>query len=363
VTAASTKASRAPRLAGGLLRLHPDRRLANLAGEGSEEAFEELVRRHRSALVRFASPIAPSGSAEDVVQDSFVKAHRALTGGDRPEKPRAWLYRIVRNTALNELRDHRPNDHLDESYDGVEQPLEVAERHRQVTALIDSLRGLPRAQREAIVQRELEGRGHAEIAASLEVSPGAVRQLIFRARETLRAGAAALIPIQLLRLIAFSGATEQVGGAAGTGLGLTAVKVGLGAVLATGAVVTGLDGGKLSDSPAGAAKAVAAVPSNRSARANATSAAENGAADDSSSSPVAAVTTGTEPVSNPSPRQTASGPGPGGERDWGDRSFDSSPPPPTDVGGSDQDGPGSYQGPGATTATSGDQPCPDQTGS
>jgi RNA polymerase sigma factor (sigma-70 family) len=241
-TASTAPCVRQSRLTGVMLRVQPDGRLASLAGEGSDEAFEEIVRRHRSSLVSFAARIAPPGSADDVVQDSMVKAHRALARGDSPDNPRAWLYRIVRNTALNELRDHRDHEHLDENYDGVEQPPQAAERRQQTARLFQSIQALPQAQREALVARELEGKGHDEIAESLEVSPGAVRQLIFRARESLRAAAGLLIPMQLLRAIALSGAAEPVaGGVAGAGIGLTAAKLGLGAVLATGAIVAGLD--------------------------------------------------------------------------------------------------------------------------
>lgn len=235
-----------PSLAGALLRTQPDERLAELAGEGSERAFDELVRRHRSALVGFASSISSPGHADDVVQDSIVKAYMALGRGDRPDCPRAWMFRIVRNTALNDLRDWRPHDQIDENYDGVEQPPAAAERRRELGALVVALRKLPEAQRQAIVQRELEGRGHEEIATDLSISPGAVRQLIFRARTTLRAGIGALVPMGILRAVALSGAAEPAAtGAAGTGLGLTATKMGLGAVLATSAIVVGGGDGNL----------------------------------------------------------------------------------------------------------------------
>src|ERR671934_521544 len=93
VIAASTASdTSAPRLAGTLLRTQPDGRLAELSGEGSEAAFEEIVRRYRSGLVAFAARIATRDSADDVVQDSMVKAHTALLRGDRPEAPRAWLF-------------------------------------------------------------------------------------------------------------------------------------------------------------------------------------------------------------------------------------------------------------------------------
>src|SRR6266487_4880213 len=169
VIAASTAPQTAPpRLAGALLRTQPDNRLAHLAGEGSEAAFEEIVRRYQSGLVAFAARISSRDSADDVVQDSMVKAHSALLRGDRPHAPRAWLFKIVRNTALNERRDRPVHEHLDESFDGVEQPPEAADRRRQLRSLVTAMRELPRAQREALVQRELEGKGHDEIAAKLD---------------------------------------------------------------------------------------------------------------------------------------------------------------------------------------------------
>jgi RNA polymerase sigma factor (sigma-70 family) len=249
IAASTASEASPPRLAGALLRTQPDGRLAELAGEGSEAAFEEIVRRYRSGLVAFAGRISSRDSADDVVQDSMVKAHNALLRGDRPEAPRAWLFRIVRNTALNDRRDNRAHEHLDENYDGVEQPPEAVERRRQLRDLVVAMRKLPRAQREALVQRELEGKGHEQIAASLDLSPGAVRQLIFRARSALRAGIGALLPMQLLRAAVLSGATEQAGtGAAATGAGVAA-KLGIGALVTTGALFAGTHSVKENVSP------------------------------------------------------------------------------------------------------------------
>ena len=227
-----------PRLGGALLRTQPDSRLARLAGEGSDFAFEEIVRRYRSGLVAFAASISSRDSADDVVQDSMVKAHAALLRGDDPDSVKAWLFRIVRNTALNDRRDRKPHQPLDEGMDGVEQPPEALDRRRRLRDLVRAIGDLPRAQREAIVQRELEGKGHEEIARELEISPGAVRQLIFRARAALRAGAGVLVPMQLLRAALLSGATEQTGAGAAATAGMAA-KLGIGAALATGALFAG----------------------------------------------------------------------------------------------------------------------------
>jgi len=88
IAASNASPPAAPRLAGALLRTQPDIRLAQLAGDGSEAAFEEIVRRYRSGLVAFAGKIASRDSADDVLQDSMVKAHSALLRGDRPDSPR-----------------------------------------------------------------------------------------------------------------------------------------------------------------------------------------------------------------------------------------------------------------------------------
>src|SRR3954447_17132043 len=174
ITASTASNTAPPRLAGVLLRTQPDGRLVRLASGGPEAAVEGIVRRYRSGLVAFAGRIASRDSADDVVQDSMVKAHHALLRGYRPEAPRAWLFKIVRNTALNDRRDNRVHEHLNENYDGVEQPPEAVERRRQLRDLVVAMRKLPRAQREALVQRELAGKGHDEIAEDLDLSPGAV---------------------------------------------------------------------------------------------------------------------------------------------------------------------------------------------
>ena len=69
--------------------------------------------------------------AEDVTQDAFSKALLALRGSENEIELRPWLYRIVRNTALNERRSHRDHDEIDETIDGVEQPPQAFERRNE----------------------------------------------------------------------------------------------------------------------------------------------------------------------------------------------------------------------------------------
>jgi len=207
-----------------------------MSHEGNTTAFDELVRRHRPALTAYAGSLSPPSRAEDVVQDSLLKAYVALQQGAEPELFRAWLFRIVRNTAIDEQRGVRHYEQLDENYDGVEQPPQALARREQIGALTLAIQDLPAAQRQAIVQRELEGRGHEEIAKAMSLSPGSVRQLIYRARHTLREAAGALLPAAVLRLAATPGAGEAVGGAGAA----VALKLGLAAIVATGSIVAGV---------------------------------------------------------------------------------------------------------------------------
>jgi RNA polymerase sigma factor (sigma-70 family) len=237
-------------LAGVLLRTQPDERLTSLARNGSQAAFGEIVRRHRPALQAYATTVAPPSRADDVVQESLLKALTALRNGAEPELLRAWLFRIVRNTAIDEQRGVRHHEQIDENHDGVEQPPDALARGEQIAALVLAIKDLPRPQREAILQRELEGRGHREIGRALRLSPGAVRQLIYRARSSLREAAGAVIPVALVRAACMPGATEVAGGLGAAG----AMKVGVAAVVTTGALVAGASvdrGGDL-----GTAKAV-----------------------------------------------------------------------------------------------------------
>jgi len=199
--------------------------------------------------VSFAAAIVRPDRAEDVVQEAFGRAHAALVAGNAEVKLKPWLYTIVRNRALNDLRDEPAHEPLDENFDGVPQPPEVAARREELAALMTRVKDLPSTQREALIQRELEGRSHAEIAASLGATPGAVRGLIFRARTALRDAAGILIPMPVLRALLspdLSGEAAGAGvGAAAAGLtagggGGIAIKAGTGLAIAVLAVGSGV---------------------------------------------------------------------------------------------------------------------------
>ena len=188
------------RLAGiPLLRTQTDERLVDLVRAGNDAAFEAIVARYRRPLLRYCSRLLSEERAEDAVQQAFLSAYDSLRSSRREMHLRPWLYRIAHNSALNALRDRGiGHEELSEQLDGLERPDQAYEKSQRLRDVVAAVELLPERQRDAIVLRELEGRSYEEIAASLGVSDGAVRQLLNRARTTLRAGATALTPAGLL---------------------------------------------------------------------------------------------------------------------------------------------------------------------
>ena len=253
-----------------VLSTQSDERLVDLVRAGSDPAFEAIVERYRRALMRYVSRLLPPERAEDVVQQSFVKAYEAMHKGSAELNLRPWLYRIAHNGALNALRDRGAGHvELSDTIDGVERPDQAFERKHGLRELVVSVQALPERQRSAILLREMEGRSYEEIATALGVSDGAVRQLLHRARNALRAAAASVIPMPLVERVAAYASSDpmssRVGELVGVGSGALAMKV-CATALVTGAVVGGAaivpSGGRddARDGTGGVAAAQAAEP-------------------------------------------------------------------------------------------------------
>ena len=169
-----------------------DAHLLQRAAAGDADAFARLVDRHRPALTRYAASLMRRSEhdADDVVQDVFIRAHRALCAGDAPGELRPWLYRLTRNRAIDEMRRKRWGEaRLDPSRSyGAGDPPEPAgelQRRESVRRLFEDIAALPGRQREALVARELDGAGLDEVAVRLGVSVAAAQKLASRARANL----------------------------------------------------------------------------------------------------------------------------------------------------------------------------------
>ncbi|MGZ4287025.1 MAG: RNA polymerase sigma factor [Solirubrobacteraceae bacterium] len=226
------------------LQTQSDAQLAALARAGHERAFEALVRRYRRPLLAYCRRVGSAGTnAEDTLQQALLQAWSAIRTGVEVRDPRAWLYRIVHNVAVSNQR--RPVLIPVEMRDTVGAngaDLEAEQRMAARDALA-GLAALPDLQREVMVGTAVDGMSHEELASALGLSSGAVRGLIYRARATLRAAAAAITPGPVISWALRSGSGpgaglyEALAGSDTAGIGGILVKGG--AIAATaGAIAT-----------------------------------------------------------------------------------------------------------------------------
>ena len=178
--------------------MDPDRTLVDEATAGDLDAFEALVRRYQTRLVNYALAIVrDTGEAEDVAQETFIRAYRSL-GRFRGESAfKTWLYTIATNTARTALerRGHRErvgHQSLDDDAQTVTAgtvPARVPDAETTLVtrdAIDRALATLPEDLRVAVVLRDVEGLDYKEIAAVTGAPIGTVESRIFRARRRLR---------------------------------------------------------------------------------------------------------------------------------------------------------------------------------
>jgi len=177
-----------------------DQDLVERVQGGDKTAFDLLVRKYQHRVVKLVMRyMRDPADAEDVTQEAFIKAYRALPQFRGESAFYTWLYRIAINTAKNAAvaRSRSPVEYdldlqnSDESYElqarmadhDTPEALVLAEEIRLVVeAAIDSL---PEELRTAIVLRELDGQSYEAIAATMACPVGTVRSRIFRAREVI----------------------------------------------------------------------------------------------------------------------------------------------------------------------------------
>ncbi len=179
-------------------RADPDRADVEAAQAGDAGAFEALVLRYQTRIVSFASALVrDAGAAEDVAQETFVRAWKGLRNFRGDSAFKSWLYKVASNAARTHLERHGRQSRLaTQSLDDEEAALHAGdvpsgstdvERTLAVREAIDAaLAQLPEEWRVAVVLRDVEGLGYKEIAAVTGVPIGTVESRIFRARRRLR---------------------------------------------------------------------------------------------------------------------------------------------------------------------------------
>ncbi|MGB7990056.1 MAG: RNA polymerase sigma factor RpoE [Candidatus Methylophosphatis roskildensis] len=177
-----------------------DQQLVERAQRGDKQAFGLLVSKYQRKLARLLSRlIRDSAEVEDVAQEAFIKAYRALPSFRGESAFYTWLYRIGINTAKNYLvsqgRRAPTTTEFDseeaETFDDGDQLRDINTPERmlqskQIGETVNSaMEALPEELRTAIVLREIEGLSYEEIASIMECPIGTVRSRIFRAREAI----------------------------------------------------------------------------------------------------------------------------------------------------------------------------------
>jgi len=167
---------------------------------GDKSAFDLLVRKYQHKVVKLVLRyVRNPAEAEDIAQEAFIKAYRALPQFRGDSAFYTWMYRIAINTAKNSLasRDRSPikydldlNDpeeshHVQSRLQDPDTPEGLA-LTEEIRGIVNSaIDGLPEELKTAIVLRELDGLSYEEIAAAMECPVGTVRSRIFRAREAI----------------------------------------------------------------------------------------------------------------------------------------------------------------------------------
>lgn len=179
-----------------------DQQLVERAQNGDQRAFDQLVSKYQRKLGRLLSRyIRDPGEVEDVTQEAFIKAFRALPAFRGDSAFYTWLYRIGINTAKNYLvsqgrRAPTTTEFDAEEAEGFEDASQLRDINTPESVLLSkqigetvnhAMESLPDELRSAIVLREIEGLSYEEIAQVMNCPIGTVRSRIFRAREAVAA--------------------------------------------------------------------------------------------------------------------------------------------------------------------------------
>jgi len=180
--------------------LERDAELMLRVRDGNEAAFALLLERHRAPVVHFLFRMIQNRAiSEELAQEVFLRVYRSRGTYEPTAKFTTWLFRIATHLALNWIRDgkkEKSQDSLDaEIGEGLERQvpdrsLTVEQRmlrESRMSEIRGAIEALPEKQRAAVLMHKYEELGYSQIAKALECSESAVKSLLFRAYESLRA--------------------------------------------------------------------------------------------------------------------------------------------------------------------------------
>ena len=176
-----------------------DQRLVSLVKQGHKKSFDRLVIKYQQRVIQLVGRyVRDSSESQDVAQETFIKAYKALPNFRGESAFYTWLYRIAVNTAKNHLvsRARRSSDNEIDAMEveNYETSFRLKENDTPEHLLLSeeirltikqAIEGLPDELKQAIRYRELEGMSYEEIAEKMQCPIGTVRSRIFRAREAV----------------------------------------------------------------------------------------------------------------------------------------------------------------------------------
>ena len=174
-----------------------DEELVRKSKEGDERAFGELISRYESKVYSLALKMVRNPEdAEDVLQDTFLRAYRGIKSFQGASTFSTWIYRITANSALMRLRKKQLPTVSIEDADERETPVNIADwtpgpveqlLNRELQQVMDEAIGaLPPEFRQVFVLRDIEEMSNAEVADILDLSVAAVKSRLHRARLKVR---------------------------------------------------------------------------------------------------------------------------------------------------------------------------------